>query len=636
MDDSVNKYCYSRNPYNGMCMDDGVYPASYSRSRAGLVIAIIAVVLIVVIIVIIFILTRKKKTSSTSSGGPGTNLGLTCKTTADCLNNKICNTALGRCVECLDDSLCKSPTPKCELTGNTCIQCIISSDCPIAGSTCSGGKCCTTKIPVITSVVPANGLPSSVTVNYTFSQAALGTTQVNVAISTLDKTIIFVKKFLANGPITVYSADITNKYSLTGQATPLVVPGFLVGVPYLVSIAISYVCETPLATTTAYTAPTQFIIPSCNDTPYITPIKVNSGLEDPSLDNYNGIAAAFIKGPINPNTNKPPPITIGIIASKTQSILTSNPNLAEFYTAKSEASIALNNVNVMLAQISWMVKAGETVYVKIFIIGVKCNSTLSPTAYKLTRPNFQVFGNAANSSFADISYSYSPPISGRVDANIILTTRNGTIIYINKFQSLNPAPDGSNVYDTARVYSSDIIYRYDNTGQNQTLLVVPGLLPGISYYATVIMTYTGNNNPSGVVTSGMADPSNPSIISISPCYSTSYIAPIDSAYRNPSPEFNYWPGLAYAYPAGPSLRIGFIGSNNTTILNENPNLAEFYTPVINTVTGGGPQNYQIAQVPINYNFNFTFYVRLFVLGSGSNCNSDLSPVYTMVFIPIAG
>lgn len=71
-----------------------------------------------------------------------------CATSADCagLDQKVCN-ADGACVQCARDEDCGgTATPRCNLQGGVCVECVLASDCnprPCFDDcyTCSANKC---------------------------------------------------------------------------------------------------------------------------------------------------------------------------------------------------------------------------------------------------------------------------------------------------------------------------------------------------------------------------------------------------------------------------------------------------------------------------------------------------------------
>jgi len=68
-------------------------------------------------------------------GGPQT-----CKQSADCRHNGVCDTATGTCVECLASSDCG--TQKCDTMTHTCVDCLVNIDCPMSAPNCSTGHTC--------------------------------------------------------------------------------------------------------------------------------------------------------------------------------------------------------------------------------------------------------------------------------------------------------------------------------------------------------------------------------------------------------------------------------------------------------------------------------------------------------------
>ena len=61
-----------------------------------------------------------------------------CQVNADCAGTPatpVCDYQLDSCVECVLDSQCPTTTPKC--LGDRCVECTRNSDCPNAGATCT-------------------------------------------------------------------------------------------------------------------------------------------------------------------------------------------------------------------------------------------------------------------------------------------------------------------------------------------------------------------------------------------------------------------------------------------------------------------------------------------------------------------
>jgi len=110
------------------------------KNTRSLALAIVLVITIAIIGIIAYIVLYYRKKQLDEEGSNPASATKICLVDTDCPNSQpsCLNT---RCVQCVSSSQCSgSSLTICDASSNTCIQCLVDTDCEV-GLTCVGGLC---------------------------------------------------------------------------------------------------------------------------------------------------------------------------------------------------------------------------------------------------------------------------------------------------------------------------------------------------------------------------------------------------------------------------------------------------------------------------------------------------------------